>query len=231
MISCYWLSLIDCSRMPMPMFDALCISRWDWTSTRSPSPAPRPTLSRSGWSKRARSTAPAPPLAPEVSARDELYKNRSSRKTDSQQEKRSSQSPILLIIVSENQFSGKTYFYTIAPEVQKDLKKREEPFYSCDVVVKEECSDDNYWWEDNSENHDAPDNNPLSKRKRGQTQKDSETNAKKKVKQNISDVKEEHNSNNVERKKCPYCDKWLREQLYKNRSSRKIDFQRLFPRE
>ena len=46
--------------------------------------------------------------------RDELYKNRSSRKTDSQQEKMSSGSPILLIIVSENWFSGKTYFYTIA---------------------------------------------------------------------------------------------------------------------
>ena len=34
--------------------------------------------------------------------RDELYKNRSSRKTDSQQEKRSSGSHILLKIVSEN---------------------------------------------------------------------------------------------------------------------------------
>ena len=44
---------------------------------------------------------------------DELYKNRSSRKTDSQSEKRSSQSPILMKIVSENRFSGKTYFYTI----------------------------------------------------------------------------------------------------------------------
>ena len=44
----------------------------------------------------------------------QLYKNRSSRKTDSQKEKRSSGSPILLQIVSDNQFSGKTYFYTIA---------------------------------------------------------------------------------------------------------------------
>ena len=46
--------------------------------------------------------------------RDELYKNGSYRKTDSQKEKRSSGSPILLRIVSENQFSGKTYFYTIS---------------------------------------------------------------------------------------------------------------------
>ena len=44
--------------------------------------------------------------------RDKLYKNRSSRKTDSQWEKRSSGSHILLIIVSENRFSGKAYFYT-----------------------------------------------------------------------------------------------------------------------
>ena len=36
-------------------------------------------------------------------------------KTDSQQEKGSSGSPILLEIVSENQFAGKTYFYTIPP--------------------------------------------------------------------------------------------------------------------
>ena len=46
--------------------------------------------------------------------RDELYKNRPSRKTDFQQEKRSLGSCILLEIVSENRFSGKTYFYTIA---------------------------------------------------------------------------------------------------------------------
>ena len=43
-----------------------------------------------------------------------MYKNRSSGKTDFQEEKRSSGSPILLKIVSENRFSGKTYFYTIA---------------------------------------------------------------------------------------------------------------------
>ena len=49
-----------------------------------------------------------------VASRDELYKNRSSGKTDSQQEKRSSGSPILFQLVSENGFSGKTYFYTIA---------------------------------------------------------------------------------------------------------------------
>ena len=89
----------------------------------------------------------------------------------------------------------------IAPEVQKDLKKREEPFYSCDVVVKEECSDDNYWWEDDSEKNDTPENKLSSKRKRSQPQKDSETNARKKIKQDISDVKEELNSNNVEKKK------------------------------
>ena len=46
-------------------------------------------------------------------ARDELYKNRSSGKTDSQEDKRSLGSPILLKIVFENKFSGKTYFYTI----------------------------------------------------------------------------------------------------------------------
>ena len=46
-----------------------------------------------------------------------IYKNRSSRKTDSQGEKRSSQIPILLKIVNENRFSGKTYFYTIASRV------------------------------------------------------------------------------------------------------------------
>ena len=39
--------------------------------------------------------------------RDELYKNRSSRK-------RSPGSPILLKILSENRFSGKTYFNSIA---------------------------------------------------------------------------------------------------------------------
>ena len=42
--------------------------------------------------------------------RDELNENRSSRKTDSQSEKRSLGSSILLKIVYENQFSGKTYF-------------------------------------------------------------------------------------------------------------------------
>ena len=47
---------------------------------------------------------------------DELYKNRSSRKADSQQEKMSSRSPFLLIIVSENRFSGKTYFLQLAPQ-------------------------------------------------------------------------------------------------------------------
>ena len=48
------------------------------------------------------------------SDRDQMNKNGSSGKTDSQEEKRSSGSPILLKIVSENRFSGKTYFYTIA---------------------------------------------------------------------------------------------------------------------
>ena len=37
-----------------------------------------------------------------------MYKNRSSRKTDSQLDKRSSRRPILLKIVSENRFSRKT---------------------------------------------------------------------------------------------------------------------------
>ena len=39
---------------------------------------------------------------------------RSSQKTGAQWERRSSGSPLLLKIVSENRFSGKTYFYTIA---------------------------------------------------------------------------------------------------------------------
>ena len=47
--------------------------------------------------------------------RDELYKNRSAQKTDSLLANRYLGSPILLKIVSENRFSGKTYFYTIAP--------------------------------------------------------------------------------------------------------------------
>ena len=47
-------------------------------------------------------------------ARDQLYKNRSSRKIDSQKEKRSSGRHIALKIVLENRFSGKTYCYTIA---------------------------------------------------------------------------------------------------------------------
>ena len=54
------------------------------------------------------------PVFTAIDAWDELYKNRSSRKTDSQEEKRSSGSPILWEIVSENRFSGTTYLYTIA---------------------------------------------------------------------------------------------------------------------
>ena len=54
------------------------------------------------------------PAASSASPRDELYTNRSSRKIDSQSEKRSSGSPILLKIVSENRLSEDTYFYTIA---------------------------------------------------------------------------------------------------------------------
>ena len=49
----------------------------------------------------------------QADAGDELYKNRSSRKSDSQLEKRSSGSHILLKIVSEYRFSGKTHFDTI----------------------------------------------------------------------------------------------------------------------
>ena len=49
--------------------------------------------------------------------RDEFYKNRSSGKTDSQKEKRSLGSYIIMKIVSENPFSGKTYFYTIASRI------------------------------------------------------------------------------------------------------------------
>ena len=47
--------------------------------------------------------------------RDQLYKNRSSGKTDSQQEKWSSGRPILLKLVSESQFSVKTYFIQLPP--------------------------------------------------------------------------------------------------------------------
>ena len=62
--------------------------------------------------------------------RDELYKNRSSRKTDFQKEKKSTGSPILLKIVSENRFSGKPYFCTIASRnlklgIKAVFKKRE----------------------------------------------------------------------------------------------------------
>ena len=42
--------------------------------------------------------------------RDQLYKNWSSRKTDSQYKKTSSGISILLKILSKNQFLGKTYF-------------------------------------------------------------------------------------------------------------------------
>ena len=46
----------------------------------------------------------------------QLYKNRSSGKTDSQKEPRSWGSPILLKTVSENRFSGKTYFIQLVPD-------------------------------------------------------------------------------------------------------------------
>ena len=61
---------------------------------------------------------------------DELYENRSSRKTDSQLEKRSSVSSILLKIVSENRFPLKTYFYTIASSLALYVSvKRHEGIY------------------------------------------------------------------------------------------------------
>ena len=56
--------------------------------------------------------------------RDELYKNISAQKTDSLLANRYLGSPILLKIVSENRFSGKTYFYTIAPRLQKQRSHR-----------------------------------------------------------------------------------------------------------
>ena len=59
---------------------------------------------------------------PRLACRDELNKNRSSRKTDFQEGKRSSGSPILLKILSENRFSGKTYCYTIASRLQWALR-------------------------------------------------------------------------------------------------------------
>ena len=46
--------------------------------------------------------------------RDDLYKNRSTGKTDLREKERSLGIPILLKTVPENRFSGKTYFYTIA---------------------------------------------------------------------------------------------------------------------
>ena len=73
-----------------------------------------------------------PSETPTIS-RDELYKDRSSRKTDSQKEKRSSGNHILLnILVSENWFSGKTFFYTIASsafadEIVVTVEEEEDP--------------------------------------------------------------------------------------------------------
>ena len=57
--------------------------------------------------------------------RDDLYKNRSSRKTDSQEDKSSSGNAILFKIVSENPFSGKNYFYTIA---SRELSESDEAY-------------------------------------------------------------------------------------------------------
>ena len=73
-----------------------------------------PPFSETCSSPTRRPTTTTSPSSTTASSRDELFKNRSSRKTDSQKRKRSSGSPIPLIIVSENWFSGKTYFYTIA---------------------------------------------------------------------------------------------------------------------
>ena len=52
------------------------------------------------------------PRVEQMKARDELYKIRSSRKTDSLLANRS----------SEHQFSGKTYFYTLASSLPETLR-------------------------------------------------------------------------------------------------------------
>ena len=69
---------------------------------------------------RPRSLAPASLAAGRATWR-QLYKDRSSRKTYSQKEKRSSGSPTLLKIVSWSRFSGKTYFYAIHPRLGEAL--------------------------------------------------------------------------------------------------------------
>ena len=81
---------------------------------RPRSPPTSPSRSFRTWRASSWCTAATPTSGRPPSRRDELYKNRSSRKTDSQSEKSSSGSPILLKIVSENRSSWKTYFYTIA---------------------------------------------------------------------------------------------------------------------
>ena len=56
-------------------------------------------------------------------ARDELYKNRSSRKNRfSVRERVFGENPILLKIVSGNRFSGKTNFYAIAAREESKLR-------------------------------------------------------------------------------------------------------------
>ena len=67
----------------------------------------------------------------------QLYKNRSSGKTDSQQEKRSSGSPILLKIVSENRFSGKTYFIQLPPGSGGGLAEEGELIEVVEMTVEE----------------------------------------------------------------------------------------------
>ena len=64
---------------------------------------------------------------PSKETRDHLYKDRSSRKTDSPLANRSSGSLILLKIVSENQFSGKTYFIQLPPGCLTGLSCRWAP--------------------------------------------------------------------------------------------------------
>ena len=92
----------------------------------TPPPPPRARCTRATWSTlRGTMTTtrvrwcPSPRWATQTSSPTgssrlgRLYKDRSSRKTDTQLEKRSSRRTILLKIVSENWFSRKAYFYTI----------------------------------------------------------------------------------------------------------------------
>ena len=71
--------------------------------------------------------------------RDELYKNRSAQKTDSLLANRYLGSPILLKKVSENRFSGKTYFYTIAPGCKNRDPTESRPIFPQSIPEPRNC--------------------------------------------------------------------------------------------